>query len=173
MSLHKISLRQSILAKIAAKAHQRANCILRAFLSKDINLLMRAFIVYVRPIVEYCSVVWSPSLKKDIELIEEVQPRFTKRLPGLKHMSYNERLHYLGLSSLELRRLHLDLIYYYKIVFGVVNLNFSDFFEFSLVTAARGHAYKLYKPNCVNSRLLAVGILQREWSMYGTFYHQV
>jgi len=69
--------------------------------------------------------------------------------------------------------LHLDLIYYYKIVFGVVNLNFSDFFEFSLVTAARGHAYKLYKPNCVNSRLLAVGILQREWSMYGTFYHQV
>ena len=33
------------------------------FLSGDVNLLMRAFIVYVayvRPIVEYCSVVWSP-----------------------------------------------------------------------------------------------------------------
>jgi len=43
-------------------------------------------------------------------------------------MSYNERLHYLGLSSLELRRLHLDLIHCYKIVFGVVDLNFSDFF---------------------------------------------
>ena len=108
-------------------AHQRANCILRTFVSKDINLLMRAFIVYVRPIVEYCSVVWSPSLK-NIELIEKVQRRFTKRLPGLKHMSYNERLHYLGLSSLELRRLHLDLIYCYKIVFGVVDVNFSDFF---------------------------------------------
>ena len=89
---------------------------------------MRAFIVYVRPIVEYCSVVWSPSLKKDIELIEKVQRRFTKRLPGLKHMSYNERLHHLGLSNLELRRLHLDLIYCYEIVFGVVDLNFSDFF---------------------------------------------
>ena len=51
-------------------------------------------------------------------------------------MSYNERLHYLGLPSLELRRLHLDLIYCYKIVFGVVNLNFSDFFKkFSSVTA--------------------------------------
>jgi len=37
------------------------------------------------------------------------------------HMSYNERLHYLGLSSLELRRLHLDLTYCYKIVFGVVD----------------------------------------------------
>ena len=41
-------------------------------------------------------------------------------------MSYNERLHYLGLSSLELQRLHLDMIYCYKIVFGVLNLNFSD-----------------------------------------------
>ena len=44
-------------------------------------------------------------------------------------MSYNERLHYIGLSSLELRRLHLNLIYGYKIVFGVVDLNFSDFFK--------------------------------------------
>ena len=66
-------------------------------------------------------------------------------------MSYNERLHYIGLPSLELRRLHLDLIYCYKIVFGVVDLNFSDFSKFCSVTATRGHAYKLYKPSCVNS----------------------
>jgi len=62
-----------------------------------------------------------------------------------------EILHCLGLSSLELRRLHLDLIYCYKIVFGVVDLNFSDFFEFSSVTATRGLAYKLYEPSCVSS----------------------
>ena len=37
------------------------------------KMQLRAFIVYVRPIVEYCSVVWSSSLKKDIELIEKVQ----------------------------------------------------------------------------------------------------
>jgi len=42
--------------------------------------------------------------------MEKVQRRFTKRLPGLKHKSYNERLRYAGLPSLELRRLHLDLI---------------------------------------------------------------
>ena len=79
---------------------------------KDINLLLRAFTVYVRhaPIVEYCSIAWSPSLKKDIELIEKLQRRFTKRLPELKYKSYNERLHSLGLPSLELRRLHLDLM---------------------------------------------------------------
>jgi len=58
------------ISEIAAKAHQRANYILRTFVSKDINLLMREFIVYVSPIVEYCSVVLSPNLKKDIELLD-------------------------------------------------------------------------------------------------------
>ena len=96
--------------EITAKAHQRANCILRCFVSKDITLLMRAFLVYVRPVVEYCSVIWSPCLKQDIESIEKVQRRFTKRLKGLKSMTYTERLQYLSVPSLELRRLHLDLL---------------------------------------------------------------
>ena len=73
-------------------------CILQCFLSGDVNLLVRAFIVYVRPIVEHCSVVWSPSLKHDIDLIEKVQRPFTKRLRGLKTYSYSERLRYLGLT---------------------------------------------------------------------------
>jgi len=34
------------IGEIAAKAHQRANCILRCFLSGDANLIVRAFIVY-------------------------------------------------------------------------------------------------------------------------------
>ena len=77
----------------------------------------------------------------------------------------------LALSRLELRRLHLDLIYCYEIVFGVVDLNFSDFFEFSSVTATRGHAYKLYKPSCVNSTRSRY--FSDRMSTYGTFYHQV
>jgi len=46
---------------IVVKAHRRANLILRAFVSRDISLLLRAFLVYVRPLVEYNSVIWSPS----------------------------------------------------------------------------------------------------------------
>jgi len=45
------------IGEIAAKAHQRANCILRCFLSGDVKLLVRAFTVYVCPTVEYRSVV--------------------------------------------------------------------------------------------------------------------
>ena len=48
---------------VTAKVHQRANSrpIHRYFLSGDHNSLVRAFVVYVRPILEYNSVVlWSP-----------------------------------------------------------------------------------------------------------------
>ena len=94
--------------EIISKAHQRPNHILRCFISGDNKLLVKAFVVYVRPILEYNSVIWSPSLKKDIELLEKVQQRFTKRLQSPKHLKYSIRLARLGLPSLKLRRLHLD-----------------------------------------------------------------
>jgi len=58
-------------------------------------------------------------------------------------ISYNQ--------CLELRRLHLDLIFCYKIVFGMENGSFSSFFKFSPVTNTRGHPYKLYKSHCPHS----------------------
>ena len=50
-------------AHITAKAHQRAGLISRCFESRDPHILFRAFEVYVRPIVECCSPVWSPVYK--------------------------------------------------------------------------------------------------------------
>ena len=55
-----------------------------------------------------------------------------------------ERLTRLNLQSLELRRLHSDLILAYKILFGLVDVVATDFFTFSSVSHnTRGHAYKL------------------------------
>ena len=90
---------------IAAKAHKRASLIHRCFLSRNTDLLVRAFIVYVRPLLEYNSVIWSPSTIHDIEAIERVQRRFTKRLHGLHSLPYKLRLQLLNLQSLEHRRL--------------------------------------------------------------------
>jgi len=102
--------------------------------------------------------VWSPCLKCEVKEIEKVQRRFTKRLKGLQNVSQSDRLCRLGLPSLELRRLHLDFIFCYKLVFNLVSVNFSRFFVFSHVQKTRGHVYKLYKPrsNCsVSSRFFA------------------
>ena len=65
------------ISAITSKAHQRAALIFRCFKSRDPVLLFRAFCVYVRPIVEYCSSVWNPAYKCDILKIEAVQRRFT------------------------------------------------------------------------------------------------
>ena len=89
--------------------------------------------------------------KHDIELVEKVQRRFTKRLCGLRNLSHCDRLIKLGLCTRELRRLHLDLLYCYKIVFGLVNVNFDDFFALSTNINTRGHKYKLFKPRCTAS----------------------
>ena len=69
--------------------------------SQDVTLLIRAYLVYVRPVVEYNTVVSSPYTIKDIETTERVQRRFTKKLPGLRKFSYDERLSGLRLHSLE------------------------------------------------------------------------
>jgi len=76
-----------------------------------------------------------------------VQRQFTIRLSGLNTLSYSQRLKLLNLSSLELRRLHIDLIWCYKIIFGIVELACNDFFKLSPSSVTRGHAYKLYKPD--------------------------
>ena len=70
--------------QIVTKAQQRANTILRSFVSRDTDLFLRAFTVYVLPLFEYNSIMWSPQGKQDVECIEQVQRRYTKRLLGLK-----------------------------------------------------------------------------------------
>ena len=44
-----------------------------------------------------------------------------------------------------LRRLHNDLIWCYKILFGLVDIDPTDFFEWSSAVHTRGHPYKLFK----------------------------
>lgn len=137
--------------QLVNKAQYRASLIFKTFLSKEPLLLFKAFTVYVRPIIEYCSSVWSPVYKSDIELIERVQRGFTKRLRGLKYLTYSERLSYLKAETLELRRLKTDLLLIYKIIHKLVALNFDDFFAFNNFTVTRGHDFKLVKPLCVNN----------------------
>ena len=53
---------------------------------------------------------------------------FTKRLVGMKTLSYAQRIKILNLQTLELRRLHIDLVHCYKIIFGLLDVSCEDFF---------------------------------------------
>ena len=134
------------------KANNRASLILKTFLSRDPVLLFKAFTVYVRPLLEYCSPVWAPVYKSDIEIIENVQRKFTKRLHGLKHLTYADRLVLLNnADSLELRRLKHDLIMIFKILHNFVCITVNEFFCLNPFTITRGHDFKLVKPLCTNN----------------------
>ena len=54
--------------------------------------------------------MWRPQYRRDIDLMECVQRRATKRFQGMKHLSYESRLRELGLFSMGNRRLQDDLI---------------------------------------------------------------
>ena len=141
------------LAQISAKAHQRAGLIARCFKSRDPHLSFRAFVVYVRPLLEYCSPVWSPVYKCDIVKLESVQRRFTKRLMdriGLS-LSYAERLNFLNTETLEVRRLKQDLSTMFKIFHGIIDVTVNEFFQLNTYGNTRGHCYKIIKPVCNNN----------------------
>jgi len=72
--------------------------------------------------------------------------RTTKLVPELRHLTYNERLHRLDLTTLEKKRLRGDLIETYKILSGKESIDSAKFFTLSDgLHNLRGHGYKLFK----------------------------
>ncbi|MEC8568518.1 MAG: reverse transcriptase family protein, partial [Pseudomonadota bacterium] len=62
--------------KVSATSYQIRNC----FKTKNIWVLLKLYITYVRPKLEFNTCVWSPYRKKDIVRLESVQKRFTRSI---------------------------------------------------------------------------------------------
>jgi hypothetical protein len=65
-------------------------------------------------------------LQKDIDLIEGVQRRAIKLVVGTKGMSYEERLKFLDMTTLETRRIRRDLIEVFEILKGIEDVKEDD-----------------------------------------------
>ena len=113
-----------------------------SFVCKDINFKLFIYKTYIRPLLESNTQLWSPHLLQDIDMVERVQRRFTKYLPGMRDRSYLDRLLLLELESLESRRIFFDLLLLYKIIHNHVDIPYDNLFQFSS-NSTRGHRYKI------------------------------
>ena len=84
------------------------------------HVLLKLYIHFVRPHIEFASQVWSPHQQFLIDLIERVQRRATKLI--IKVSPYRERLQELNLLSLASRRLFMDLVFLFKCMMGLYDL---------------------------------------------------
>ena len=64
--------------RVSKRAHRILTLLYKTFLSREPDVLLRIYKSHVRPLLEYVSPVWSPYLRRDIDIIEKVQVRFTR-----------------------------------------------------------------------------------------------
>jgi len=86
-------------ALVARKANGILGYIKKNVANKSMEVILLLYFALVRPHLECCVQFWAPWYKKDRNLLERVQWRGTKMIKGLEHLSYEQRLSNLGLSS--------------------------------------------------------------------------
>ena len=138
---HKLEFGKHI-KTIVAKANRILSLIRISFACMEKTMFLNLYLVLVRPLLEYCVQVWTPHLRKYINLIEGVQRRATRLVPELKHLNYQNRLEKLELTKLEERRVRGDMIQTYKFVSGKEKVDHEIFFEMD-TPRPRDHSRKI------------------------------
>lgn len=116
-------------ATISRKAMAAAHLIFRVLRTKNKNILLRAYEIYVRPMLEFASTVYSPYKKKDIQTIERVQNFVTRKIYA-RCVSKDgalptpeERNRLLNLTDLRTRREDLDTKMLLSLIFNFKSLS--------------------------------------------------
>ena len=92
-------------APSAQKVNHTLGCNKRSVASRVREVILSICSALVRPHLEYCIQMWSPRYRRDMDLLERIQRKATKRIHGTELLSYEDKLRELGLFSLEKRRL--------------------------------------------------------------------
>ena len=98
----------NISTKILRKCHKRLFLIKKSFTYKNSDINKLIFTTYMRPILDYRSLLWNPHSQYEIDLMEYIQSHF------LKYTITNSSVS--GLPTLELHRASQMLQLYYSIL---------------------------------------------------------
>ena len=139
------------------KANSIMAVIRRSFTTLNQHNFVPLYKALVRSHLDYAISIWSPYKQKYKDAIENVQRRATKQLPGMKNISYEERLQRLKLPTLAYRRTRGDMIEVYKLLHGKYDSDVSNIVKLhkdsDTKERTRGHSLKLFIEHaCTNVR---------------------
>ena len=130
---------------------KKANSAL-AFLKRNLSsckceMKSDAYLMYVRPILEYAACSWAPHTKCNIDKLESVQRRAARFVNGDYRYtsSVTEMINTLRWNSLHGRRDTLRLQMMYKITHHIIDLKLPNYINYN-PGITRGHDYKLTVP---------------------------
>ena len=110
--------------KVITKAKSLISWILRTFKTREVKPMLLLYKSLVLPILEYCSVLWSPSSPGQIKALDQLQWSYIRKIAGNYNLNYWECLKKLKMYSLQRRRERYRIIYVWKILESIVpNIN--------------------------------------------------
>ena len=100
---------------VVAKARVMVGWALRTFATRDIEPMLTIWNSLIRPILDYCSPLWSPgpSSFREIDILEKTQRNFTRYINGMENLDYGQRWEALKLYSIQRRHERYKIIYAY------------------------------------------------------------
>ena len=160
------------ITKITQQATQRGNMILRSFKSRNIETLSRLFKVFVRPLIEYASQVFSPHNECNKVQLEKVQRTFTRRsfwrCFHTADVEYSDRLKATNLQLLEKRRIKMDLILMFKAIKEQANLKYGKFLNIEDNEKRNKHKVQLKPMIYPSSNLIKFNYFYRTQYLWNT-----
>lgn len=116
------------ITKIVTSAKNLTSWILRTFTTRDATTMLMLWKSLVRPVLEYCSVLWCPIKAGQIQALDALQWSFLRKINGTKDLDYWQCLKKFKLYSLQRRRERYRIIYVWKIIEKLVpNITGTDY----------------------------------------------
>ncbi|GMR44550.1 hypothetical protein PMAYCL1PPCAC_14745, partial [Pristionchus mayeri] len=132
--------------EITRKARSMCNLLLRSFLTTSADILLKAYKIYIRPLLESSTIIWKPIAIGLVNQIESVQREFTRRVLGrskLPYLTYPDRLKHFQIETLEYRRSLNDIYFLYDSLHDYVLLDTSSLYSIAPLTRSLRASHSL------------------------------
>ena len=106
------------ITKVVSEAERQCSWVLRTFATRQKLPMLTLWRSLVQSKLDYCSQLWCPLAKGDIQTMEMIQRSFLRKILGMNQLTYWEQLRTLNLYSLERHRERYRIIYILHILEG-------------------------------------------------------